>query len=280
MIFNKQQDETNIIKLLKYGILIAISIFMILPFLWMISASFKSPGEINLMKFTLIPENFTFSNYVYALTKLNIWRYFFNSVLVAFFGVIIQTVVCAMAAYAIARFEFPGSKLLIIIFIGTMMLPDAALMVPLFRILRSLSLINTYTGMILPIIPWGFSVFMLSEFFKEIPKELEESARIDGANSLQIFTKIIIPLSKPVFGAVFIFSFIMVWNQFIIPLLVANSRSIMTLPLWLASLASESAGNRTIIAAATTLGTIPSLVIFLLFQRNFIKGLTAGAVKG
>ncbi|SFL56163.1 carbohydrate ABC transporter permease [Halanaerobium salsuginis] len=280
MLSLESKKETITIKVLKYFCLIIISIFMILPFLWMISASFKSPGEINLLHYSLIPKNFTFSNYLYAFFKLNIWKYFFNSVVVAFFGVILQTIVCSLAAYALARFEFPGSVFLITIFIGTMMLPDAALMVPLFRILRTFGLINNYAGMILPIVPWGFSVFMLSEFFKEIPAELEESARIDGASALTIFTKIILPLSKPVFGAVFIFSFIMVWDQFIIPLLVANSQSIMTLPLWLANLSSETSSNRTIVAAATTLATIPSIIIFLLFQRNFIQGLTSGAVKG
>ncbi|RAK12513.1 carbohydrate ABC transporter membrane protein 2 (CUT1 family) [Halanaerobium saccharolyticum] len=280
MIFLEAKEETSIVKFVKYFILILISIFMILPFLWMLSASFKSPGEISLLHYTLIPEDFTLSNYFYALTELNIWRYFLNSVIVAFFGVIMQTVVCSLAAYSLARFNYPGSVFLLTVFIGTMMLPDAALMVPLFRILRTFSLINSYAGMILPVIPWGFSVFMLSEFFKEIPPELEESARIDGASSLQIFIKIILPLSKPVFGAVFIFSFIMVWDQFIIPLLVANSQSIMTLPLWLANLSSETSSNRTIVAAATTLATIPSIIIFMLFQRNFIQGLTSGAVKG
>ncbi|MTI62139.1 MAG: carbohydrate ABC transporter permease [Firmicutes bacterium] len=206
---SNQRD--NYYRWIKYLVLILISVFMVLPFLWMISASFKSPGEINLLHYTLIPENFTLENYIYALMKLNIWRYFLNSVIVAVFGVGLQTLICSMAAYALARFNFPGSAFLLAIFIGTMMLPDVALMVPLFRILKYFALINTYTGMILPIIPWGFSVYILSEFFKEIPVEMEESAKIDGASSLQIFIKIILPLSKPVFGAIFIFSFIMVW---------------------------------------------------------------------
>lgn len=109
---------------------------------------------------------------------------------------------------------------------------------------------------------------------------MEESAKIDGASSLQIFIKIILPLFKPVFGAIFIFSFIMVWDQFIIPLLAANSQEIMTLPLWLANLSSETSSNRTVVAAATKLATIPSIIIFLLFQKNFISGMTSGALKG
>ena len=177
---------------------------MMLPYVWMVGSSFKAPTELSLTYFTLIPKQPTLRNFVDSVRLFNIGRYFYNSIVVSGTAVLLQTTVCALAAYALARFEFPGAGLLLVIFIGTMMVPEETIMVPLFLLFRSMGLLNTYGGMILPIVPWGFSVYLLTQFFREIPKEIEESAYIDGASHLNIFLRIILPLSKPALGAIFI----------------------------------------------------------------------------
>ncbi|NLY29419.1 MAG: carbohydrate ABC transporter permease [Firmicutes bacterium] len=263
-----------------HAILILISIVMMLPYVWMVGSSFKAPTELSLTYFTLLPKEPTLQNFVDSVRLFNIGRYFYNSVIVSGTAVLLQTTVCALAAYALARFQFPGAGLLLVIFIGTMMVPEETIMVPLFLIFKSLGLLNTYGGMILPIVPWGFSVYLLTQFFREIPHEIEESAYIDGASHLTILLKIILPLSKPALGAIFIFSFLMTWDQMVIPLIVVSEQKMATLPLALANMIHEAGENHTLLAASTTLATIPSVAIFVAFQRYFISGLTAGAVKG
>ncbi|HHV93879.1 MAG TPA: carbohydrate ABC transporter permease [Firmicutes bacterium] len=264
----------------RHIVLILVSIIMMLPYVWMVGSSFKAPTELSLTYFTLIPKQPTLRNFVDSVRLFNIGRYFYNSIVVSGTAVLLQTTVCALAAYALARFEFPGAGLLLVIFIGTMMVPEETIMVPLFLLFRSMGLLNTYGGMILPIVPWGFSVYLLTQFFREIPKEIEESAYIDGASHLNIFLRIILPLSKPALGAIFIFSFLMTWDQMVIPLIVVSEQKMATLPLALANMIHEAGENHTLLAASTTLATIPSVAIFVAFQRYFISGLTAGAVKG
>lgn len=264
----------------RHIVLILVSIIMMLPYVWMVGSSFKAPTELSLTYFTLIPKQPTLRNFVDSVRLFNIGRYFYNSIVVSGTAVLLQTTVCALAAYALARFEFPGAGLLLVIFIGTMMVPEETIMVPLFLLFRSMGLLNTYGGMILPIVPWGFSVYLLTQFFREIPKEIEESAYIDGASHLNIFIRIILPLSKPALGAIFIFSFLMTWDQMVIPLIVVSEQKMATLPLALANMIHEAGENHTLLAASTTLATIPSVAIFVAFQRYFISGLTAGAVKG
>jgi len=264
----------------RHGLLIIIAVMMMLPYMWMVTSSFKTPTELSLTKFKLLPEHPTIENYRNALKVLKVMRFFYNSVIVSSASVILQTAICALAAYALSRFDFPGATLLLIVFIGTMMLPDEALMVPLFLLLKRLGLINTYLGMIFPLVPWGFSVYLLRQFFREIPKELEESAIIDGCSPMGVFLRIILPLAKPALGVIFIFSFIMTWDQFVIPLLVVSEQSMATIPLGLANLVHEAGENHTLLAAATTLATIPSVAMFIAFQSYFIRGLTAGALKG
>lgn len=271
---------TLAVVIARYTLLTAGAVVMMLPYLWMVSASFQPPAELSLTRFVLIPRQFTLQNFVDAVHVVKVPRLLWNSLVVSAAAVMLQTAVCAMAAYALARFRFPGATFLLLLFIATMMVPEEAIMVPLFLLLKELNLLNSYLGMILPVVPWGFSVYMLTEFFREIPREIEESALMDGCSPTAIFLKIILPLARPALGAVLIFSFIMTWDQFVIPLLVVSDASLATLPLGLANMVHEAGENHTLLAASTTLGTIPVLVVFLIFQRAFIRGLTAGAVKG
>lgn len=268
------------VVIVRYVLLTAAAVVMMLPYLWMVSASFQPPTELSLTRFVLIPRQFTLQNFVDAVHLVKVPRLLYNSLVVSAAAVILQTAVCAMAAYALARFRFPGATFLLLLFIATMMVPEEAIMVPLFLLLKQLNLLNSYLGMILPVVPWGFSVYMLTEFFREIPREIEESAIMDGCSPTGIFLRIILPLARPALGAVLIFSLIMTWDQFVIPLLVVSDASLATLPLGLANMIHEAGENHTLLAASTTLGTIPVLIFFLIFQRSFIRGLTAGAVKG
>lgn len=265
---------------LRYFLIIMVALMMVMPYIWMTATSFKLPTEVSISRFELFPKHFTLENYATSFSLLKVHLYFKNSLIVSLFAVILQTGICALAAFALARLRFPGVTLLLLAFLGTMMVPEEAIMVPLFMLIKKLGMVNTYQGMILPLVPWGFSVYMLTQFFKEIPKEIEESAIIDGCSTIKIFWRIILPLALPALGAVFIFSFIMTWDQFVIPLLVVTAQNMMTIPLGLANCVHDAGENHALLAAATTLATIPSVIIFVCFQKYFIKGITMGSVKG
>lgn len=276
-----QKSKQWLGKTAKYTVLLFVALMWVIPYIWMIGASFKSDEDITISYFTLFPEDPTLESYQRAIETLKIHFYILNSFIVSISAVVLQTAVCALAAFALARLNLPGAGVLLLAFIATMMVPEEAMMVPLFLLLRGLRLINTYRGMILPLIPWGFSVYVLSEFFKQIPKEIEESAIVDGCPIFKIFIRIILPLARPALGAVLIFSFIMTWDQLVIPLLVITKQSMMTVPLGLANSAQHEAGeNHAMLAAATVIATLPSILIFIAFQRQFIRGMTMGSLKG
>jgi multiple sugar transport system permease protein len=265
---------------MRYTLISIVAFFMVIPYIWMVATSFKLPADVSITHFELFPKHFTWQNYIESFTTLKVHLLFENSFIVASFAVVLQTAICALAAFALARLKFPGATILMVAFLGTMMVPEEAIMVPLFMLIKKLGMANSYQGMILPIIPWGFSIYMLTQFFKEIPKEIEESAIIDGCSMFRIFWQIILPLAKPALGAVFIFSFLMSWDQMVIPLLVVTDQAKMTIPLGLANCIHDAGENHALLAAASTLATVPSVIIFVCFQKYFIKGLTMGSVKG
>ena len=285
-VFNKKVVERNnhlkvrFAKVVRYTLIIMVAFFMIVPYIWMVATSCKLPSDVSITHFELFPKHFTWANYATSFSLLKVHLYFKNSFIVSFFAVFLQTAICSLAAFALARLKFPGAALLLIAFLGTMMVPEEAIMVPLFMLIKKLGMANSYPGMILPIVPWGFSIYMLTQFFKEVPKAIEESAIIDGCSTIRLFWQIILPLARPALGAVFIFSFIMTWDQFVIPLLVVTDQSKMTIPLGLANCVHDAGENHALLAAASTLATIPSVIIFVCFQKYFIKGITMGSVKG
>jgi multiple sugar transport system permease protein len=200
-------------------------------------------------------------------------------------GTVLQLTVSLLAAYALARKRFRGLALVSFLILCTMMLPEEVIAIPLFMVLGNLPLLgislqNTHLGMILPVVGWAFSIFMLTEFMRAIPLELEEAARVDGAGDWQVFTLVILPLCKPALGTAAVFGFIMIWDQYLLPLLVTNRETLYTLPVALASVRADETMKPAVFIAISVIAMLPSIVVYLGLQRAFNRGLLAGAVKG
>ncbi|MEV4287444.1 carbohydrate ABC transporter permease [Nonomuraea bangladeshensis] len=234
--------------------------------------------------FTLWPDEFTLENFIQAGDK-NVYLYLLNSFVVVGFGLLLQMLVSVFAAYALARKKFRGMTVVMLLMLATMMLPEEIIAIPLSLVLADLpvlhlNLIGTYAGMILPVGAWGFSILVMTEFMKEVPVELEEAARIDGAGELRIFATIIVPLCRPALGVIGVFGFTMIWDQYLLPLIVATESTMWTLPIALRSLRSDEEVGIGVLLAASLLALLPSIIAFLAFQRQFMRGLTSGAIKG
>ncbi|GIG62199.1 sugar ABC transporter permease [Longispora fulva] len=234
--------------------------------------------------FSLIPNGFTLANFVEAGHK-NVYLYLLNSFVVVGFGLLLQMLVSVFAAYSLARKKFRGMAVVLIIILATMMLPEEVIIVPLSVVLADLppfhtNLIGSYAGMILPVGAWGFSILVMTEFMKDVPVELEEAARIDGAGELRTFFSIILPMCRPALGVIGVFGFTMIWDQYLLPLIVATEPGQYTLPIALRTLRSDEEVGIGVLLAAALLALLPSVLAFLAFQRQFMRGLTSGAIKG
>ncbi|MEV4396140.1 carbohydrate ABC transporter permease [Nonomuraea sp. NPDC049607] len=234
--------------------------------------------------FSLWPDDLTLENFVQAGEK-NVYLYLFNSFVVVGVGLLLQLLVSVFAAYSLARKKFRGMTVVMLLMLATMMLPEEIIAIPLSLVLADLpvlhlNLIGTYAGMILPVGAWGFSILVMTEFMKEVPVELEEAARIDGAGELRIFATIIVPLCRPALGVIGVFGFTMIWDQYLLPLIVSTDSSTWTLPIALRSLRSDEEVGLGVLLAASLLALLPSIIAFLAFQRQFMRGLTSGAIKG
>jgi multiple sugar transport system permease protein len=235
-------------------------------------------------KLTLIPDQLTLDNFRQAADR-HVFRYLLNSFVVVGFGLLFQVLVSILAAYALARKRFVGGTIVMLAFLATMMMPEEVLAIPLSLVLADVpvvhvNLIGSLAGMIVPVVAWGFSILVMTEFMREIPMELEEAARIDGAGDLRIFWSVVLPLCRPALGVIGIFGFAMIWDQYMLPLLVATDDEQFTLPLALRSIRTDEEVGIGVLLAGALLALLPSVIAFLSFQRSFLRGLTSGAVKG
>jgi len=231
------------------------------------------------------PEQPTLENFRYAWVEAKAWRYLLNSSVVVLVGTVLQLSVSTLAAYALARKRFRGLAVVSFLILSTMMLPDEVIAIPLFIVLGKLPLVgvslhDTHLGMILPVVGWGFSIFMLSEFMRAIPADLEEAARVDGASDWQVFWHVILPLCRPALGSAAVFGFIMIWDQYLLPLLVTNDESLYTLPVALATVRADETMKPAVFIAISVIAMLPSILVYLGLQKSFNRGLLAGAVKG
>ena len=235
-------------------------------------------------RLSLIPTEFTLDNFAAAIER-DVLLYLLNSFIVVGGGLLLQVLVSVSAAYALARKKFPGMRLIFLLILSTMMLPEEILAIPLSIVLADVpvvhvNLIGSLAGMIVPVAAWAFSILVMAEFMKEIPYELEEAARIDGAGDLRIFWSVVLPLCRPALGVIGIFGFTMIWDQYMLPLLVAQDASQFTLPLALRTLRSDETVGLGVLLAAALLALLPSVIAFIAMQRQFMNGLTSGAIKG
>ncbi|MFJ6806686.1 carbohydrate ABC transporter permease [Streptomyces anulatus] len=239
----------------------------------------KDPTQLS-----IVPNDPTLENFTVAFDQ-NVLTYLLNSFFVVGFGLLLQVAVSVLAGYALARKRFRGMSFAFVAILATLMLPEEILAIPLSVVLSDLpvihvNLIGSLAGMIVPVGAWAFSILVMTEFMKEVPRELEEAARIDGAGDLRIFAQIILPMCRPALGVIGVFGFTMIWDQYLLPLLVATDSSSYTLPLALRTLRVDPLVTPGVVMAASLLALLPSIIVFLLFQRSFVHGLSSGALKG
>jgi multiple sugar transport system permease protein len=280
---DKRQHIWAMIRIvLSYGLLFLLALTFFYPFLLALTTSFKPLPEIAQNPVQLIPQTFSLEGYE-RMRGLNIGRWAFNSGLVALLVTSGNVLFASMAGYALARIKFPGSNIVFLAILGTMMIPGIVLLIPMFIILKQLGMIDSYAGLILPKIATAFGVFLMKQFFESIPVEMEEAARIDGCNRFQMFIQVVLPLARPALVALIIFSFQGSWNEFMHPLIVISQRQeLFTLPLGLALLRGGMGQNLqwNAILAGSLLTTLPMAIIFLFFQRYFVEGISYSGLKG
>lgn len=266
----------------SYGLLFLLALSFMYPFLLTVTTSFKPLPEIAQNPVDLIPDAWTLEGYL-RMQGLNMGRWTLNSAFVSVAITAGNVLFASMAGYALARISFPGSNALFLGILGTMMIPGIVLLIPMFIVLRQLNFIDTYMGLIFPKVITAFGVFLMKQFFETIPKEMEEAARIDGANRFQMFFRVVLPLARPALVALIIFSFQGSWNDFMHPLIVITvNQDLYTLPLGLALLRGTMGQNLqwNAILAGSLVTTIPMALIFVFFQRYFVEGIAYGGLKG
>ena len=265
---------------LLYAILVVSALFMIVPFLWMLSTSLKADQYVLTMPPQFFPRPLTLRSYVRLTELFPIGRMFFNSLFVAILTTLGQLLTSSMAAYAFARMRFRGSGVLFLLYLATLMIPSQVTITPLFILMRHLGWINTYQGLILPGVFSTFGTFLLRQFFLTIPPELEEAAFIDGASHWTVYWRIILPLGKPALATLGVFSFMGSWNAFLWPMFVVRDLELMTLPVGLATLHGRWLTQWNLVMAGTVITVLPMLAVYLLAQQYFVRGVVLSGIKG
>ncbi|MGH2698684.1 MAG: carbohydrate ABC transporter permease [Actinomycetota bacterium] len=269
------------LKVLLYGALILYSLGTLYPLFLMVMSSFKSTTEIFDNPFSL-PAAPSLDAYERAWSIGHLSDYFLNSVIVTMASVAIILVVGSLAAYPIGRYDFKGRNVLYVYFLSGLMLPIKLGIVPIFFLMKTLGLYDTRLSLILIYAASGmpFTIFVLSGFFRTLPKDLEDAARIDGANEWHIYWRIMLPLIRPALATVAIFNFIPLWNDFFFPLILIQTDELKTIPAGIVSFFGTYQTDWAMIFAGLTIGSVPLILLFLFASKHIIKGLTAGAVKG
>lgn len=262
--------------------LILVGVIWIFPFLWMISASLKTNYELINAGANLWPESFNLKNYVTAWVEANFSGYFMNTVIITVSTVLIVLVMCALTGYALARVKFPGRNLFIIVITATMFIPKGYTLIPTYIVIKKLGVLDSLLGVILAEAGGAHVLFILlfMAYFSKIPKELEESAIVDGCGFLRTFVLVMLPLAKPVMATVGIMQFIWTWNSFLVPLVFTINRpELRTLAVGMYTFVGEHNTDWVGMAAGASISLIPIIIVFIAFQRFFIEGV-AGSVKG
>jgi len=262
--------------------LVIVAVIWIAPFVFIVFTSLKSNAQVMASSAFAPPLDPQFSNYVAAWGRGRFGTTVFNSAIITLIKVPLGLMISAMAAYALAKIEFRGNRLLLIAILFGTMIPFQVMLAPLFNLVNSLKLIDTYPGIILPYLAFGipYQVFVLHGFFRGIPKELSEAARIDGASHFTIFLRIFLPVSLPVLAALLILDFVATWNEFAMALVLLQDRDMWTLPLGLSSFQGQFSRDYGQLNSAIVMTVLPATIVYLIFQRYFVSGLTSGAVKG
>ncbi|PNR97002.1 carbohydrate ABC transporter permease [Petrotoga sp. 9PWA.NaAc.5.4] len=276
----RKRKISPIEQIIVHAVLIIWLLISVIPFIWMVSTSFKGPGEIFIFPPRWIPKSPTFQNYIDLFQKVNFGRPFLNSVIVSLSTTFLSVLIATMAGYGFAKFHFKNKNILFLVILGTIMVPGQITMIPIFLLLTQLNLLNTYWGLILPAIANAFNIFFMRQFISGIPDELIEAAKMDGAHEGWIFFRVILPLAKPAMAAITIFTFTGSWNNFLWPLIIATDESMYTLPVAISILGGQYTENIAMQMAGSVIVILPLIIVFLFTQRYFIKGITFTGLKG
>jgi multiple sugar transport system permease protein len=271
--------KKGVTNLLIHLLLLFGSGAMLLPFYWMLATSLKTPLEALQFPPTWIPSTCQFSNYIEVFHQIPLWRYFGNTVFITFLTLTGVLATGIPAAYAFARFRFPLRETLFMGFLALMMIPLPVYLVPSYIILYKLGWIDTYAAMIVPWIVNVFSIFLLRQHIKQLPQELFDAAKIDGASSLWTLVRIVVPLCKAPIATIVVFNAIASWNSFFWPLIVTNSDRIRPLQVGLAYFSREQSTNYTLLMAATTMAIIPLVILFFIAQQQIIQSQARAGLK-
>jgi multiple sugar transport system permease protein len=272
--------KLKIQKIIFLVILGIMTLIYIGPFLFSLSISFSGDKNVFDWPISILPEAPTLDNYKNVWSDLPFGKWLFNSVLITTIQTISNVFFAALAGFTFARLEFPGRKIIFTLLLSSLMIPGIILLVPKFIVLNELSMINSYGGLILPGLVGVTNIFLMKQFFETIPKDLEQAALIDGCSYFRLFWQIFIPISKPALAAVAIYTFQGSWNEFLWPVIVSYTEDMYTLPLGMASLRHELLTDWPLLMAGTILISLPTLAIFIIFQRYFVQGVASSGLKG
>lgn len=268
------------IVLLKYIMLTAIAIISIFPFIWMISSSLKTNGQMFEFPIRWIPEDPQWTNYTEVWTKTAFIRAYVNTLIIACFATAGGLITSIFAAYAFAKLRFKGKNILFLLYLSVMMIPWHAIMVPQFVIMKRLGLMDSLAGLALLHSFNPFNVFLLRQFFCGIPAELSEAAKMDGASHFYILRAVIVPISKPVIASIVILSFLGEWNDYLGPLIYLSSENLATIQLALKTFQSQFSMNYVVVFAGTICSIVPTLILYIICQKYFTEGIAFSGIKG
>ncbi|GAB6928837.1 carbohydrate ABC transporter permease [Paenibacillus sp. JCM 10914] len=269
----KKMEKTVMTLLLVAG-----GLLMMIPFIWMITSSFKPENEFTAVPPTLLPKHFTINNYVDLFTRLDFLVYLKNTLIIVFWS-FVGLFLNALAGYAFAKYEFPGNKKLFYLVLATMMIPGQVTMIPVYLLVNTMGLTNTMAGIVLPGLVGAFGIFLFRQFMSTIPTDLIEASRLDGAGELRIFFRLIVPITKPVFAVQGILAFIGAWNSFLWPLIMANDQKLYTLSVGLQLLKGQHGSDFGLQMAGAAFMVVPIIIVFSFFQKHIIEGYTISGMK-
>ena len=260
-----------------YALLSLGAVFMVFPFVWMVLTSLKTGADV--YSFSMIPNPATTQNYSFVFTRTDFVRWFLNSIFIAVMVVSSVLMFDTLVGYTLCKMQFKGKQLVFILIMSTLMVPTEMLIIPWYLMSAQLKWLNTYWSIMFPGLITAFGIFMMRQFFEGVPDELLEAARIDGLNELGIYARIALPLVMPAVSALAIFTFLGNWNAFLWPVIIVSNKELVTLPVGLAMFTTENNPEWERIMTAASLGTVPVLAVFMVFQRQIIEGINLSGLK-
>jgi multiple sugar transport system permease protein len=258
------------------------AVVMVIPFIWMVSTSFKELAQVFVYPPEWIPQPFVWQNYPQAFTAVPFARWFLNSLFIATFVTIGQLLTCSLAGFTFARMRFPGRNVLFLIYLGTIMIPLHVTIIPVFVMMNALGFVDTFWPLIIPALVSAWGTFLFRQYFLTMPQELEDAAKIDGCSFFRIYSQIFMPLAKPILATLGVFTFMGSWNDFLGPLIFLQSKDNKTLTIGLLQFRAEFQGlsNWPVMMAGIVISVLPVLIAFVIGQKYFVRGIALTGIKG